>query len=95
MLPLWVIDKDLKDRNLTLIRQVEPPLCSKLALVRRRRSFVPRPVQAFIAAARSLEPKQLRLLALSHHHKRALAQPSVNEMNAFQYSCCKASTWQT
>lgn len=74
MLPLWVIEKDLKDGNLTLIRQAEPPLYSKLALVRRRRNFVPRPVQAFIAAARSLDPKQLRLLTLSHPQGRALAQ---------------------
>lgn len=74
MLPLWVIEKDLKDGNLTLIRQAESPLYSKLALVRRKRNFVPRPVQAFIAAARSLDPKQLRLLTLSRPQREPLAQ---------------------
>lgn len=74
MLPLWVIDRDLKDGKLHVVRQAESPLISKLALVRRKRNFVPRPVQAFIDAARSLDPKQLRLLTWSQARRRAFAQ---------------------
>ena len=62
MLPLWVVDRDVKERRLSLIRPAEPPLYSKIALVRRRSAFVPRPVQAFVATARGLEASQLRLL---------------------------------
>lgn len=51
MLPMWIVDSDLKQRRLGLIRQTEPPLLSKLALVSRISSFVPRAVQAFIAQA--------------------------------------------
>jgi DNA-binding transcriptional LysR family regulator len=74
MLPLWVVERDVKDRTLSLIQQAEGPLYSKLELVRRKRTFVPRPVQAFIAVAKGLDPKELRLLTCSHAHRRALAQ---------------------
>jgi DNA-binding transcriptional LysR family regulator len=62
ILPYWVVEKDLKDGHLCLIRQKEPPLFSKLALVRRKISFVPQPVQAFIDVARKLDPQHLRML---------------------------------
>jgi DNA-binding transcriptional LysR family regulator len=62
LLPYWVVARDIKDRQLSLVRQAEPPLFSKLALVRRRVSYVPGPVQAFIAAARNLDQTHLRLL---------------------------------
>ncbi len=62
MLPFWVVAKDVKDGHLSLIRQAEPPLCSKLALVRRKMSYVPGAVQAFITAARTLDQEHLRLL---------------------------------
>jgi DNA-binding transcriptional LysR family regulator len=62
MLPFWVVAKDVKDGQLSLIRQTESPLYSKLALVRRKLSYIPRPVQAFIAAARTLDQEHLRLL---------------------------------
>ena len=65
MLPLWVVAKDVKDGHLSLIHQAEPPLYSKLALVRRKLSYVPRPVQAFIDTARSLDLKHLRRLTTS------------------------------
>jgi len=61
-LPLWVVDRDLKERRLNRIHHTGPPLYSKIALVRRKSSFVSQPVQAFVAEARSLEPKNLRLL---------------------------------
>jgi len=62
MLPFWVVHRDVKDRRLSVIRPAEPPLYSKIALVRRKSAFVPRPVQAFIVAARELDPRDLRLL---------------------------------
>ncbi len=62
MLPFWVVAKDVKDGNLSLIHQAEPRLYSKLALVRRKMSYVPGAVQAFINAARTLDQEHLRLL---------------------------------
>jgi DNA-binding transcriptional LysR family regulator len=62
MLPLWVVDKDVKDGGLNIIHQTEPPLHSKIALIRRKSPFVPKPVQGFIETARSLDLKNLRLL---------------------------------
>ena len=62
ILPLWIVDRDVKERRLSLIRQVEPPLYSKLALVRRKSSYVPFPVQAFIDIARNVELKHVPLL---------------------------------
>ncbi len=62
IIPYWVVEKDLREGHLSLIRQKEPPLRSKLALVRRKASFVPQPVQAFIETARNLDPSHLRLL---------------------------------
>jgi DNA-binding transcriptional LysR family regulator len=61
-LPPWVVDRDLKEQRLTRINHTGPLLYSRIALVRRKSSFVPHPVQAFISVARSLEPKHLRLL---------------------------------
>ncbi len=62
MLPLWVVDKDVRERSLSVIRQAEAPLYSKIALIRRKSNYVPRPVQGFIELARSLDGKSLRLL---------------------------------
>jgi DNA-binding transcriptional LysR family regulator len=62
LLPLWVVHRDLKEKRLSPIHHSGPPLYSKIALVRRKASFVPRPVQAFVSTARSLEPKSLRQL---------------------------------
>jgi DNA-binding transcriptional LysR family regulator len=62
MLPLWVVDRDVKEGKLNVIRQAEPPLYSKIALVRRKTSYVPQPIQGFIVTARNLDPNSLRLL---------------------------------
>lgn len=71
MLPVWVVHRDVKERRLAIIRQAEPPLYSKIALVRRISKFVPRPVEAFIAMARRLEAKDLRLLTYAQASQRA------------------------
>lgn len=62
MLPLWVVDREVREGRLSLIHQAEPPLYSKIALIRRKSSFVSQPVQGFISTARSLDLKNLRLL---------------------------------
>ncbi len=68
MLPMWIVDKDLKSRRLTLLRQQEPTLRSKIALISRRSSYVAHPVRAFIAQARQIDWKNPRLVA---EHTRA------------------------
>jgi DNA-binding transcriptional LysR family regulator len=71
MLPFWVVEKDVKEGRLSLIHQAEPPLYSKIALVRRKSAYLPQPVQAFISAARTLEEKSMRLLAVSKPEQRS------------------------
>lgn len=71
MLPMWVVEKDVKEGRLHLIRQAEPPLYSKIALVRRKSSYLPQPVEAFIESARSLEEKSLRMLTSSQAKRRS------------------------
>ena len=61
MLPLWAVDVDIRRGALTLIRQREQPLLSKVALVSRKSSYVPRPVQAFINMAQTFECRSPRL----------------------------------
>ena len=61
MLPLWTVDADLKTKQLSLIRQEDPPLLSNIALVSRKSAFVPRAAQAFIAEARDIAWKSPRL----------------------------------
>jgi DNA-binding transcriptional LysR family regulator len=63
MLPMWIVDEDLKAKRLSLIRQEEPPLKSKIALVGRKSAFVPQTVHAFVAEARKIEWKSPRLAA--------------------------------
>jgi DNA-binding transcriptional LysR family regulator len=62
MLPLWVVNKDVKDGRLHLIRQAEPAVYSKIALIRRKSGYAPPPVQGFVATAQSLDLKSLPLL---------------------------------
>jgi DNA-binding transcriptional LysR family regulator len=69
LLPFWVVQRDVKERRLTMIRPAEPQLHSKIALVRRRSAFVPRPVQAFIDAARTLDARDVRLLTSPAVHQ--------------------------
>ncbi|HEX2712121.1 MAG TPA: LysR family transcriptional regulator [Candidatus Acidoferrales bacterium] len=64
MLPRWVVDSEIKDGSLTVVHQAEPPLYSKLALVRRKLGYVPKPVSAFVDTAKALDAARLRLLML-------------------------------
>jgi LysR family transcriptional regulator, hydrogen peroxide-inducible genes activator len=67
VLPLWLVHKDVMEKRLTLIRQAEPTLFSNISLVRRKSTFVPQPMQSFIAIARRLERKDLPLLTSLEH----------------------------
>lgn len=61
MLPMWTVGGDLGRGEFILIRQRERPLLSKLALLSRKSSYVPKPVRSFIEMAREFECKNPRL----------------------------------
>jgi DNA-binding transcriptional LysR family regulator len=63
VLPMWVLDAELKHKTLFLIRQREHPLVGKIALVRRRTGYVPHPVAAFLDVARRWTWKSARLVS--------------------------------
>jgi DNA-binding transcriptional LysR family regulator len=71
MLPMWIVDQDVKRGTLTLMRQREAPLYSKIAMIRRRAGFVARPVQAFLDQARKMEWRNPRLTASAARMARA------------------------
>ena len=48
LLPLWIVDADLRKGVLRLIHQQERPLFSKFDLLRRKSSYTPNPVASFI-----------------------------------------------
>lgn len=60
MLPLWVVDAELKSKTLSLIRQQEPALSARVALVTRKLSYAPQPVSAFLEVARKWKWKNTR-----------------------------------
>lgn len=53
LLPLWIVHADLRKGMLTMIRQRERLLSSKLDLVRRSSNYIPAPVTAFIELGRA------------------------------------------
>jgi len=63
MLPMWIVDEDLRNERLFLIRQEDPPLRSKIALVGRKSAFIPQTVRAFVAEARNIRWKAPRLIS--------------------------------
>jgi DNA-binding transcriptional LysR family regulator len=65
LLPLWVVRRDLKERHLSMIRPIEATPFSKIALIRRKSNYVPRPVQGFIQTATALVAKDVPLLTIS------------------------------
>lgn len=61
MLPVWIIDAELKSGRLAAIRQKEPSLFSKIALLSRKSSYMPQVVQAFIEQTRTFQWNSPRL----------------------------------
>lgn len=64
MLPMWIVDTELRNRRLFAIRQAEAPLFLKIALLSRRSKHVPQPIQAFIAMMKAVEWKRPRLTSV-------------------------------
>jgi DNA-binding transcriptional LysR family regulator len=62
ILPLWVVHHDIRDKRLSIVRPVEPTPFSKVALIRRKSNYVPRPVQGFIDAAAAIEHRDIPML---------------------------------
>jgi DNA-binding transcriptional LysR family regulator len=65
LLPFWIVDADLRKGSLSIIRQRERPLFTKIDLVSRKSSYRPGPVDAFIGLARKFECKNPRLTSTS------------------------------
>ncbi len=61
MLPMWIVDAELKRRALSIIRQKEHPLLSHVELVSRRASHAPHAIQAFVELARGFRFQSPRL----------------------------------
>jgi len=61
MLPFWAVDADIRKGALSLIRQQEPRLMTKIALVSRKRTYVSKPVAAFVEIARHIRCRNPRL----------------------------------
>jgi len=60
LLPLWVVDAELKNKTLSVMRPHQQPLSASIALVTRKLSYVPQPVSAFIDVARKWKWKSTR-----------------------------------
>jgi LysR family hydrogen peroxide-inducible transcriptional activator len=61
-LPMWIVDAELRERRLFVIRLEERPLIGQLSLVRRRSGYLPKPVSAFVELAQQWQWKGVRLL---------------------------------
>jgi DNA-binding transcriptional LysR family regulator len=66
MLPMWIVDGDLKKGALSLIRQRERRLFSKVELASRKSNYLPGAVQAFVKMARTFQFRSPRLIYQSH-----------------------------
>jgi DNA-binding transcriptional LysR family regulator len=62
MLPMWIVDGDLKRGALSLIRQRERRLFSKVELASRKSNYLPGAVQAFVQMARTFRFRSPRLI---------------------------------
>ncbi|HPA16406.1 MAG TPA: LysR family transcriptional regulator [Verrucomicrobiae bacterium] len=52
LLPLWAVEKEIKDRTLWLVKQQERPLSLKIVLASRKRRYAPPAVRALIDTVR-------------------------------------------
>jgi DNA-binding transcriptional LysR family regulator len=63
-LPLWVVEQDLKEGKLRIIKLTEEAPVSKLALIRRKSNYAPPSVKGFIKVATGLHLKDFPLLSM-------------------------------
>lgn len=61
MLPYWIVDADLRKGALSMIRQKERPLVSRIELVARKCGYVPPATAAFAEMARDFRPTHPKL----------------------------------
>lgn len=61
MLPAWTVAREVRDKRLAVIRQQEPPLLARVALVTRQRSYTTQPVSAFVKVAQAWKWKNAGL----------------------------------
>lgn len=62
VLPMWVVQAELRRNALALIRQRERPLIGRIALVKRRTGYISQPVAAFLSLARGWSWAGARLM---------------------------------
>jgi len=62
MLPMWIVDSELKRGTLSVIRQREHPLRTQVELACQKTTYRPQPVQAFIEIARKFRFRTPRLI---------------------------------
>lgn len=63
MLPMWIVDGDLRRGGLALIRQRERRLFSKVELASRKSNYVSSAVEAFVRVARTFQFRTPRLVS--------------------------------
>jgi DNA-binding transcriptional LysR family regulator len=61
MVPYWIVDADLRNGSLRIIRQKERPLLSRIDLVTRKCSYIPAPTARFAEMARGFKSRNPRL----------------------------------
>jgi DNA-binding transcriptional LysR family regulator len=77
MLPYWIVDADLRNGALRMIRPKERPLVSRIDLVARKCGYVPAPTASFIEMARKFKLRNPRLVsggAAANGHWRSPAK---------------------
>lgn len=72
MLPIWMVEEELRKGTLARIQQEEPPLIARMALVTRRDSYSPRAVTAFVEMAKRWRWESERRSGYPHEGTRPL-----------------------
>lgn len=75
LLPPWVVHRDLKEKHLSMVHLDETTPCSKIALIRRKSTYISHPVQGFIQTAKALVAKDVPLLMISRPASSRKAKP--------------------
>lgn len=72
MLPMWIVDTELRSGRLFTIRQTEGPLFSKIALLSRRSQHVAHPIEAFVTMMKALDWKRPRLTSAKYVSRKVM-----------------------
>jgi DNA-binding transcriptional LysR family regulator len=63
MLPYWIVDAELRTRELRIIRQTEHPLISRMDLITRASGYIPPAISAFAKMTRELRFSKPRFVS--------------------------------